>query len=286
VLAVGLVTAGTAAAVQASPPLPAPTGVEAANSVAAKSAATFVSQRPSVLQPSTDDAYVQKSLIASGNAKYISYERTYKGLPVVGGDFVVVTDSAGAAKFTSVSQTQAIGNLSTTAKISSADAAAVASKQLTSVSNVEGTKLVVYTLDGAAKLAYETTVNGTGAEGVSRLTVRVDALTGAVLSKQERVMHGTGTGWIVGNVSLNTTLSGSTYSMKDPNYTNISCQNATVTPRSPAPMTCGAAGSAPTARPAASTPCMRRRRNCRCCRRGWAATASTAAAAAGRSGSA
>ncbi|WP_327010130.1 M4 family metallopeptidase [Dactylosporangium sp. NBC_01737] len=226
VLAVGLVTAGTAAAVQASPPLPAPTGVEAANAVAAKSAATFVSQRPSVLQPSTDDAYVQKSLVASGSAKYIAYERTWKGLPVVGGDFVVVTDAAGAAKYTSVAQTQAIGNLSTAAKISSADAEAAARKLLTSVNAVEGTRLVVYTLDGAAKLAYETTLNGTGAEGASRLTVTTDATSGALLNKRERVMHGTGTGWIVGNVTVNTTLSGSTYSMKDPNYTNISCQNA------------------------------------------------------------
>ncbi|MEV4136273.1 M4 family metallopeptidase [Dactylosporangium sp. NPDC049742] len=228
VLAVGLVTAGTAAAVQASPALPsAPTGVEAANAVAAKSAETFVSSRPSVLQPSSDDAYVQKSVTASGSAKYIAYERTYKGLPVVGGDFVVVTDAAGATRYTSVAQTQSIGALSTTAKISSADAEAAARKLLTSVNAVESTKLVVYTLDGAAKLAYETTLNGTGAEGASRLTVNVDASTGAVLSKRERVMHGTGTGWIVGNVTINTSLSGSTYSMKDPSYPTIACQNAT-----------------------------------------------------------
>nr|WP_239135676.1 M4 family metallopeptidase [Dactylosporangium siamense] len=207
--------------------MPAPTGVEAANAVAAKSAETFVSSRPSVLQPSTDDAYVQKSLVASGSAKYIAYERTWKGLPVVGGDFVVVTDAAGATKYTSVAQTQAIGNLSTTAKISSADAEATASKLLTSLNAVEGTRLVVYTLDGAAKLAYETTVNGTGAEGASRLTVSVDAATGAVLNKRERVMKGTGTGWIVGNVTINTSLSGSTYSMKDPTYPTIVCQNAT-----------------------------------------------------------
>src|SRR5690242_4581072 len=52
-LAVGLVTAGTAAAVQASPPLPAPTGVEAANAAAAQAAESFVSSRPSVLHASS-----------------------------------------------------------------------------------------------------------------------------------------------------------------------------------------------------------------------------------------
>ena len=222
----GLVTVGTAVAVQASPPLPAPANLEAANAVAAQAANSFVAQKPAVLQPSTDDAYVQKSVTASGAAKYIAYERTYKGLPVTGGDFVVVTDTAGATKYTSVSQTQSIGNLSTAAKLASADAEAVARKQLTSVNNVEGTKLVVYTLGGAAKLAYETTLNGTGAEGYSRLTVDVDANTGALLNKTEHVTHGTGTGWINGSVSIATTLSGSTYSMKTPTYPTVTCQDA------------------------------------------------------------
>lgn len=226
VFAVGLVTAGTAAAVQASPPSPSAEGVEVSNAAAALSVDSFVKSKPSVLQPSADDAYVQKSVTASGNAKYISYERTYKGLQVRGGDFVVVTDKSGATTYTSVSQTKAIGNLSTTAKISSADAEAVARKQLTTVKNVEGTSLVVYTLDGSAKLAYETTLNGFGADGVSRLSVDVDANTGALLGKTEHVADGTGTGWINGSVSLNTTHSGSTYSMKDPTITSLACQNA------------------------------------------------------------
>ena len=37
---------------------------------------------------------------------------------------------------------------------------------------------------------------------------------------------GTGTGWINGSVSLNTSLSGSTYSMTDPDHTSLKCQNA------------------------------------------------------------
>ncbi|MER7005943.1 M4 family metallopeptidase [Dactylosporangium sp. NPDC000555] len=226
VFAVGLVTAGTAAAVQASPPSPSSEGVEVSNAAAALSVDSFVKNKPSVIQPSTDDAYVQKSVTASGHAKYIAYERTYKGLPVVGGDFVVVTDKSGATKYTSVSQTKAIGSLSTAAKIGSADAEAVARKQLTTVDNVEGTRLIVYALDGAARLAYETTLSGTGAEGVSRLTVDVDATSGALLNTTEHVVRGTGTGWINGSVTINTTLSGSTYSLKDPSITNLSCQDA------------------------------------------------------------
>jgi len=225
VFAVGLVTTGTAVAVQASPPSPS-AAAEVSNAAAAQAVDSFVQGKPSVLQPSTDDAYVQRSVTASGNAKYIAYERTYKGLPVRGGDFVVVTDKSGATTYTSVSQTKAIGSLSTTAKVSAKDAEAVARKQLTQVNNVEGTQLVVYTLDGAAKLAYETTLSGTGAEGASRLTVDVDALSGAVLKTTEHVTHGTGTGWINGSVTINTTLSGSTYRMQDPSITSLACQDA------------------------------------------------------------
>ncbi|UWZ34073.1 M4 family metallopeptidase [Dactylosporangium roseum] len=227
VFAVGLVTAGTAAAVQASPPVPGPTDVAVADSVAGQKADSFVAGRPSALHPSAEDAYVQKSVTASGSAKYVAYERKYKGLPVVGGDFVVVTDAAGATKYTSVAQSQAIGNVPTAAKLTAADAEAVARKQLASVNAVEGTRLVVYALDGPAKLAYETTVTGTGADGASRLTVEVDAATGAVLDKAERVMKGTGTGWTVGNVTIDTTLSGGTYRMQDPGMSTLSCQDAT-----------------------------------------------------------
>jgi Zn-dependent metalloprotease len=226
VFAVALVTTGTAVAVQASPPSPSAEGVEVSNAAAAQAVDSFVKSKPSVIQPSADDAYVQQSVTALGAAKYIAYERTYKGLPVRGGDFVVVTDKSGATTYTSVSQTKAIGNLSTAAKISSKDAEAVARQQLKTVKNVEGTQLVVYTLDGAAKLAYETTLSGLGADGVSRLSVDVDAASGALLGSTEHVADGTGTGWINGSVTLNTTHSGSTYSMQDPTVTTLRCQNA------------------------------------------------------------
>src|SRR5262249_56626395 len=102
-------------------------------------------------------------------------------------------------------------------------------KQLRTVTTVEGTQLVVYALGtGPARLAWESTVDGIGADGVSRLTVDVDALTGAILHKQEHVAHGSGTAaWNGPNpVTLNTTHSGTTFSMRDPTITNLSCQDA------------------------------------------------------------
>jgi zinc metalloprotease ZmpA len=227
VLAVGLVTAGTAATVYASPPIPAPVDATAIDALAVKSAASYVAGRPGAIQPSVDDTYVQLPVVAAGGVRYVPYARTYKGLPVVGGDFVVVTDATGQTKYTSVAQTRPIGNLAVTASLSKADAETVARRQLSTVNTVEGTKLVVYAKD-AAKLAWETTLSGTGAEGPSRLTVDVDAATGAVLGTKEHVVHGSGTGAINGPnpLTLNTTLSGSTYTMKDPTISNLSCQDS------------------------------------------------------------
>ncbi|GIH14493.1 zinc metalloprotease [Rugosimonospora africana] len=225
-LAVGLATVGTAVAVQASPP--SPNSTAAVQALAANTATTFVSTRPAVVHPSADDAFIQHPVISSGGMQYVPYDRSYKGLQVVGGDFVVVINAAGQITNTSVAQQQAIGNLSVTPALAKADAEAVARKQVTNPTTVEGTTLVVYALD-TPRLAWESIVDGTGAEGPSRLSVDVDAITGTVLHTQEHVLHGTGTAaWNGPNpVTINTTHSGTTYSMADPTIRNLSCQDFT-----------------------------------------------------------
>ena len=224
-LAAGLVTIGFAAVVQASPPHPTP-GASGSRELAIKAAGDFVASRPAALRASADDAFVQRSAITSAGLQYVPYERTYKGLPVVGGDFVVVTDSLGQVKYTSVAQQQSIGSLSITPTVTKAAAEKAARTKLRTVSGVEGTNLVVYALD-TPRLAWESIVDGTGAEGPSRLSVDVDAATGAVLHTQEHVLHGTGTSAYNGPnpIHIDTTGSGTSYSMKDPNIANLSCQD-------------------------------------------------------------
>jgi Zn-dependent metalloprotease len=228
-IAVGT-AAAVAAAMTAGPANAQPDGPSAAPAVNAAAAAdALVAKRPQILQASAYDTFQQRQVYTSHGLNYVAYERTYKGLQVIGGDAVIVTDAAGATRYTSVAQSSPIGELATTAKISDTAAAATARAQLKKVSGVEGTKLVVVAEEGRpAALAWESVVNGTGAEGVSRLTVDVDAVTGKVLRTHENVTEatGSGTGWINGSVSLNTTQSGSTYSLKDPSTTNLSCQDA------------------------------------------------------------
>ena len=226
-LAAGTAAASAVVAV-AGPATAKPISPAAAVANAANGAAALVASRPSYLHAGASDAFVQGKVESSHGLQYVPYTRTYKGLQVVGGDFVVMTDVAGQTKYTSVAQKSAI-NVATTPKLTGAKATAIAKGLLKTVSNVESTRLLVFTSDSVAPaLAWESTIRGTTAAGVSRKTIDVDAMTGKVLRSYEHVtdVAGTGTGWINGSVALNTTLSGSTYSMKDPTYTNLSCQNA------------------------------------------------------------
>jgi Zn-dependent metalloprotease len=224
----GVVVAATTAMAVTSAAPSAPSSPLAASALAAKNAETIVAGRPSYLHAGADESFVQGKVEASGGLQYVPYERTYRGLPVKGGDFVLVMDGAGKVKASSVAGDHAIGALATTPKLASSAAADVAKAQLKSVSAVEGTQLVVYALGSSPRLAWSTTIQGTGADGYSRLTVDVDALTGAVLNKTEHVMHGTGTGAINGPnpVSLRTRTGGSGFLLSDSATTNMPCQNA------------------------------------------------------------
>ncbi|GAA1995576.1 M4 family metallopeptidase [Catenulispora subtropica] len=232
-IATGTTVAASVTALAAStvPAAAAPqqTATPSAQSLAVSSADALVAGRPGFLLASPNDTFVRQQAVSSNGIQYVPYTRTYSGLPVVGGDFVIVTNSAGQVVANSVAQEHAIGTLSTTPTLSSAKAASVAKAQLKSVSKVEGSTLVVYALgSGPAALAWETTVDGTDADGPSRLSVDVDAKTGAVLHTQEHVMHGSGTSaWNGPNpVHIDTSGSGSSFSMNTPNITNMPCQDA------------------------------------------------------------
>jgi len=197
--------------------------------LASHHADVLVASRPAFLHASPNDAFAQTSVMASRGLSYVAYERTHLGLPVIGGDFVLVIDGTGQIVYQSVAQERPIDIPSITPTLSQAAAESIAAKQLLTVTGVEGTQLVVDALGDTARLAWESTVEGFGPNGISRLTVDVDAITGAVLREQEHVLQGTGTGAWNGPspLVLNTTRSGTTFQMRDPTITNLSCRDAT-----------------------------------------------------------
>ena len=215
----------------ATPALPAapPTSVPPASPEAAQSSDRVVSGRPEFLHASTADSFDRGAVVAFGQFHYVSYQRTHAGIPVVGGDFVMVVNSFGQVVAHSVAQQRAIGSLPTKPTLSTEQAEKIAASKLTTLEKVEGTTLVVYALGSEpARLAWESIVAGTGSDGRSRLSVYLDAHSGAVIATREHVMRGSGTaGWNGPNpVSLRTTQSGATFLLSDPSTANMPCQDS------------------------------------------------------------
>src|SRR4051812_43852633 len=111
--------------------------------LAADKADALVAARPAILQATANETFQKGAVISSSGLNYVPYKRTYKGLPVQGGDFVVSTDSAGNTVATSVAQSSPIGEIATTPKLTDTAALKIAKGELKTVSGVEATNLVV-----------------------------------------------------------------------------------------------------------------------------------------------
>ncbi len=193
--------------------------------MATKAANALIKGKDARLQISKHDSFVALPVISSADLAYAPYERTWKGLPVVGGDFVVVTDAAGHVLATSVAQTSPVDLASIKPSILEGRAVSASKQQLNKVRDAEAPRLVV--LQGkTSQLAWETEVSGRDAGQPSIQKVYVDATSGQVLAAKEQVVAGTGNTAYAGTVSFPTTLSGSTYSLRNPNATTLVCQNS------------------------------------------------------------
>ncbi|WP_338903607.1 M4 family metallopeptidase [Streptomyces nigra] len=152
------------------------------------------------------------------------YERTYAGLPVLGGD-LVVHDKSGRTTVTRAGKaTLALNTLSPKITKSAAAGTALAASKKTEVKGAEterAPRLVVWAGAGKPVLAWETVVEGVQKDGTpSELQVVTDAATGKQLLAAEKVHTGSGKGQFVGDVEIGTTQSGSTYQLVDPDRAN------------------------------------------------------------------
>ncbi|MFG3292598.1 M4 family metallopeptidase [Streptomyces sp. NPDC048179] len=150
------------------------------------------------------------------------YERTYAGLPVLGGDIVVHTSKAGKTEGVTKATKATIKVASLKPQLTAAKAektALSAAKTLGSTkSAADGARKVIWAGSGTPVLAYETVVGGFQDDGTpNKLHVITDAATGKKLFEYQGIENATGTGKTLysGTVSLTTTLSGSTYSLTD-----------------------------------------------------------------------
>ncbi|MFJ8824666.1 M4 family metallopeptidase [Streptomyces sp. NPDC102467] len=153
------------------------------------------------------------------------YERTYDGLPVLGGDLIVDTAKSGAEKGVTKASKAQLKGVRTTADVKPA----AAETQALKLARADGSKKtaadraprkVVWLGQGAAKgeptLAYETVVGGLQDDGTpNELHVITDAASGKKLHEWQAIENGTGNTQYSGTVTVGSAQSGSSYTLND-----------------------------------------------------------------------
>ncbi|MFC9292026.1 M4 family metallopeptidase, partial [Streptomyces sp. NPDC057052] len=168
----------------------------------------------------TRERLVVKDVVQDADGTtHTRYERTYAGLPVLGGDLVVHLRSGRTTVSRASEATLAVPSL--TPKLSAAKAggkalAAAREADIARPAAEDAPRLVVLAGESKAVLAWESVVEGVQEDGTpSELHVVTDAASGKEIQVFEQVHTGSGTGQYNGTVTVGSTLSGSAYQLLD-----------------------------------------------------------------------
>ncbi|MFI6657303.1 M4 family metallopeptidase [Streptomyces sp. NPDC050523] len=238
IVAVAGVTALLAAAVQSGAASAAPARTPAGKVNPAHTAVQLTASQRAELIRDADAARAQtardiglgakEKLVARDVVKdadgtvHTRYERTYDGLPVLGGDLIVDTARSGATKDVIKATNAAIKVSDLTPDISKAAAEQQGVKRARALGSTKATadsaRKVIWAASGKPVLAYETVIGGLQDDGTpNQLHVITDAATGKKLFEYQGIENATGTGntQYSGTVPLTTTQSGSSYTLTD-----------------------------------------------------------------------
>ncbi|MEU5753614.1 M4 family metallopeptidase [Streptomyces sp. NPDC047829] len=211
----------TAALVPAAQAAGRPTSAEAR-----ENAAAALAEHAEDLGPTDEqDTRVRDVIVDDDGAQHVRYDRTYRGLPVLGGDFVVHLAPDGAWRGADRATRAPIALPTVTPRLAAPEAADLAAGVLRAAKPGELLKkltarprLVVDALHGAPRLAWRTDAAALDPAGhpVAR-TVLTDAGTGARIDAWDSVesVSGDGKSLYGGTVPLETTRSGSSYRLAD-----------------------------------------------------------------------
>ncbi|WP_329379082.1 M4 family metallopeptidase [Streptomyces sp. NBC_01351] len=228
-LAVGIqATSATADATASKAPAAAKSNPGAANlKLSASERATLLAEANSTtaqaaktLGLGSGEKLVVRDVVKDADGTtHTTYERTYDGLPVLGGDLTIHAKDGVTKSVTKATHHEI--KVDTTATVTPA----AAESQAISAANAEGAKdakpsknarKVVWAAEGAPVLAFETVVGGMQHDGTpSELHVVTDAKTGAKITEWQAVETGTGNTMYSGQVTIGTSQSGSNFTLND-----------------------------------------------------------------------
>ncbi len=192
------------------------------NDVAVQRAKGLIDTNAAAISRADGDSFAaMKVKVESSGLSFVRYERSYKGLRVLGGDFVVKFDDRGNLK--SVSKTLNTNLRPSLLPRLRADQATVEAGAhfKGSISNFKNNGLVVWAYGKKPVLAYEVNVSGYLKSGFADKLIYVNAANGAIVGTNDifKTIAATGTGktLFLGNVAMTTDkVSATSYQLVDP----------------------------------------------------------------------
>ena len=180
-------------------------------------------------QTADADAFSARDVVVDADGStHVRFDRSFKGLRVIGGDLVVHADARGNFRPSSQTLREAL-NVDTEARYD--DVAAIQYAQSLFNGTAEGkprSQLVVYARGATPVLAHDVVVSGMREGAPSNLHLIVDANSLQLLDKYDEIMTttsaGTGKTLLSGNVTITTDSTtsrrGATFAMRDPTRSN------------------------------------------------------------------
>ena len=188
---------------------------DAGNPVASR-AARLLSGHAALARASVEDRFAARGTIVDADGtEHVRFDRTYRGLPVIGGD-VVVHSRNGQLRSLTVSQPKAL-SLPVRPTLSAGDALVMAGGDFGSdFTGVPQRALVVYARQGAPRLAWQVRMSNDRAD----ITYIVDAHTAGLLdrwsNRETASAAGTAKTLYSGDVALTTNSVVGGYDLQDP----------------------------------------------------------------------
>ncbi|MFZ3597036.1 M4 family metallopeptidase [Streptomyces sp. BH104] len=177
-------------------------GIATAVAAGALLAGTLATTGASADPAASGEKLVVKDVVKDKDGTtHTRYERTYDGLPVLGGDLIVHRKKSGASE----------GVTRATAKSIAVKTEGVSLKAAPS-----GARKVIWAASGTPRLAYEKVVTSTKKDGTpSKLHVITDARSGKKIYEYDDIRTGSGESLYSGKVDIGTSGSGSSFSLTD-----------------------------------------------------------------------
>ncbi|WP_461027726.1 M4 family metallopeptidase, partial [Streptomyces sparsus] len=175
-----------------------------------RSAQSDVAEVARELDLGSKEKLTVRDVVANADGSvHTRYERTYGGLPVLGGDMVVHRSKSGEVKRVTRATEASI-------EVGSLEAPAGKKPKASKASGSVAPRKVVWAAGDKPVLAWERVVGGMQEDGTpNELHVITDARTGEKLHEYQAVHNGTGHSQYGGTVQLGTSGSGSSFSLTD-----------------------------------------------------------------------